>query len=393
MKKMLSLLMALLMLVLCTATAETTAETQTVLSPNGSYSLDVPADCIVMNGESMAELITSDAMAELMTQLFGLESASELEAYLAQLDAANMLCIYTSGLKGCINTQTSAASMTMEQMTAMKSLLDEAISQQYVQMGFKQEDIVYQEMETVGDYTWYGIKASMLGVQVQVRMTVVDGVQYSVSFTDVDDAVSSTILTSFRVYDEPVSIAPADTAPVTELQTITSPAGDYSFAVPADFIPTDSDTMKTLITMDETRRYVAEAAGLEDASQLDAYFESIRDSNMIVIYDSSFMGNLNVQCNAATLTMDMLVLMKSVMDQAILQQYAQLGVPEESVTLMDIQTIADRRWYGAKFVFMGLNMQTMITVEAGKQFTFTFTELDDAVVQTMLESFTVYTAE
>lgn len=153
MKKMLSLLMALLMLVLCTATAETTAETQTVLSPNGSYSLDVPADCIVMNGESMAELITSDAMAELMTQLFGLESASELEAYLAQLDAANMLCIYISGLKGCINTQTSAASMTMEQMTAMKSLLDEAISQQYVQMGFKQEDIVYQEMETVGDYT------------------------------------------------------------------------------------------------------------------------------------------------------------------------------------------------------------------------------------------------
>lgn len=205
--------------------------------------------------------------------------------------------------------------------------------------------------------------------------------------------MSSTILTSFRVYDEPVSITPADTAPATELQTITSPAGDYSFAVPADFIPTDSDTMKTLITMDETRQYVAEAAGLEDASQLDAYFESIRDSNMIVIYDSSFMGNLNVQCNAATLTMDMLVLMKSVMDQAIIQQYAQLGVSEESVTLMDIQTIADRRWYGAKFVFMGLNMQTMITVEAGKQFTFTFTELDDAVVQTVLESFTVYTAE
>lgn len=393
MKKMLSLLMALLMLVMCTATAETTAETQTVLSPDGSYSLDVPADYIVVNGETMAELITSDAMADLLTQMLGLENASQLSAYVAQLDAANMLCIYTSGLKNCINTQTSTSTMTMEQMMAQKDMLDAAIGQGCVQMGIKEEDIVYQEIETIGDYTWYGIKASMLGVQVQVRLTVVDGVQYTVTFTDVDDATSGVILESFRVYDASAHTDPADTAPVTELQTITSPEGDYSFAVPADFIPMDSDTMKTLITTDEMRQYVAEAAGLKDASQLDAYYEGIRSSNMIVIYDNSFMGNLNVQCNAATLTMDMLVLMKSEMDRVFIQQCAQLGIPEESINLMDIQTIADRCWYGAKVVFMGLNMQTMCTVEDGKQFTFTFTALDDAVVQTVLESFTMNKAE
>lgn len=388
MKKMLSLLMALLMLVLCTASAETTALTQTVSAPDGGYSFDVPADYIPMNSETMTALLTSDAMVELVAQMFGLTDVSQLDAYLAQLNANNMLYVYASGMGGNINAKSDEATLTMSQMVELKTQLDAAITQQYVAMGFLEENIVPREIQTIGDYTWYGIMASMMDVPVLVMMTVVDDVQYTITFTGIDEAECLSILASFRVHG-----ASADTATLTELQTLVSPAGDYSFAVPADFILADSDLFKTLLTTDAMRQYMADALGLEDASQMEQYFAAIQASNMMIVYDSDFDGNLNIQETEALLTMDMIVLLKSAMDQSILQQYAALGVPEENMTFMDIQTIGGRRWYAAKVVFMGLDMQTMITVEDGKQFTFTFTKLEDAVVQTVLESFTVVAAE
>lgn len=388
MKKMLSLLMALLMLVLCTASAETTALTQTVSAPDGGYSFDVPADYIPMNSETMTALLTSDAMVELVAQMFGLTDVSQLDAYLAQLNANNMLYVYASGMGGNINAKSDEATLTMSQMVELKTQLDAAITQQYVAMGFLEENIVPREIQTIGDYTWYGIMASMMDVPVLVMMTVVDDVQYTITFTGIDEAECLSILASFRVHG-----ASADTATLTELQTLVSPAGDYSFAVPADFILADSDLFKTLLTTDAMRQYMADALGLEDASQMEQYFAAIQASNMMIVYDSDFDGNLNIQETEALLTMDMIVLLKSAMDQSILQQYAVLGVPEENMTFMDIQTIGGRRWYAAKVVFMGLDMQTMITVEDGKQFTFTFTKLEDAVVQNVLESFTVVAAE
>lgn len=393
---MLALLMALLILVCCTATAETTVQTPALLSPDGSYGFDVPADYLPMNSQIMKTLFTSDEMREMLAQVFGLEDASQLDAYFAVIEASNMLFVYSGDMTGNVNAQTSVATMTMEQMVLFKSLLDSTIVQQYCALGAKEEDITLMGMQEVGGRQWYAIQVVLNGVTINSRMTIVDGVQYTLTFSGMGEDVMQLVLESFRVnaaFSGTQLIASPEVDPLNALQTLVSPDGDYHFDVPADFIPMNSETMKSYFDSDATQQSLAVAMGLEDASQLDAYFESIRDSNMIVLYDSSFMGNLNVQCNAATLTMDMLVLMKSVMDQAIVQQYAQLGVPEEDVTLMDIQTIGGRRWYGAKFVFMGLNMQTMITVEEGKQFTLTFTELDDAVVQTVLESFQVVAAE
>lgn len=127
MKKMLSLLMALLMLVLCSATAETTVQTQTLLSPDGSYGFDVPADYLPMNSQIMKTLFTSDEMREMLAQLFGLEDASQLDAYFAVIEASNMLFVYSSDMMGNVNAQTNAATMTMEQMVQFKSLLDSTI--------------------------------------------------------------------------------------------------------------------------------------------------------------------------------------------------------------------------------------------------------------------------
>lgn len=248
------------------------------------------------------------------------------------------------------------------------------------------------DIQEVGGRQWYAAQVVFGGVTVNSRMTIVNGVQYTVSFSDVEEAVIQLVLESFRV-----NAAAEEESSITEshdaVRTLVSPAGDYSFAVPADFIYADTDTVMALITTDEARQGMAEAMGLEDASQLDAYFAAIQASNMMIVYDSEMYANLNVQQSEATLTMDMIVLMKSAMDQAMIQQYASLGVPEENFTLMDIQTIGGHRWYVVKLEFVGLNMENAITVENGRQYTFTFTGLDDAVVQAVLESFAVNGAE
>lgn len=109
MKKRLSLLMALLMLVFCTASAETTVQPQTLTSPDGSYSFNVPADYIPMNSQTAKALFTTDEMQEMLAQMFGLDDASQLDAYFAVLEASNMLFIYSGDMMANMNVQTTEA--------------------------------------------------------------------------------------------------------------------------------------------------------------------------------------------------------------------------------------------------------------------------------------------
>lgn len=396
MKKMLALLMALLMLVLCSATAETTVQTQALLSPDGSYGFDVPADYIVMNSQIMKTLFTSDEMRDMLAQMFGLEDASQLDAYFAVIEASNMLFVYSGDMTGNVNAQTNVATMTMEQMVLFKSLLDTTIVQQYCALGAKEEDITLMGMQEVGGRQWYAIQVVLSGMTINSRMTIVDGVQYTLTFSGMEEDVMQLVLESFQVnaaFSGTQLITSPEADPLNALQTLASPNGDYHFDVPADFIPVNSETMKSYFVSDATQQSLAVAMGLEDASQLAAYFDAIQASNMMVVYDSNLAANLNIQATTATMTMEQMVQMKSLLDASIIQQYAALGVSEEDITLLDIQTIGDHQWYGTKLVFYGMNMQTMMTVENGCQYTITFTLLDDAVVQTVLESFQVVAAE
>lgn len=176
------------------------------------------------------------------------------------------------------------------------------------------------------------------------------------------------------------------------MQTLTSPNGDYSFEVPENCFAMDAEWFASLMGQEEFQQILAQAMGLEDASTLASYIQMIEASNMMIVYSSDFVANLNVQVTASTLTMDMLAMFKSTMDAAMIQQYSTLGVAEEDITLMDIQQIGEHRWYGMKLVIAGLQMQTMITVVDGMQYTVTFTGLDEAVSQHVLETFTVIPA-
>lgn len=174
-----------------------------------------------------------------------------------------------------------------------------------------------------------------------------------------------------------------------QTQTLVSPNGDYSFDVPLGYIPMDAEVMLSLFKTEEMQQLLAQAMGLEDASQLAMYFELVEASNMMIVYSSDLVGNLNVQAVEASLTMDLLVMLKSAMDAAMIEQYVSMGVAEEDIYPMDIQEIGGRRWYGMQLAMAGVPMQTMMTVENGVQYTITFTAIEEAEMLSILESFKV----
>lgn len=186
-----------------------------------------------------------------------------------------------------------------------------------------------------------------------------------------------------------LALCPAMAETVVETQTLTSPKGDYSYVVPADYFPMDAEVMKTLFTTPEMQQLLAQMMGLEDASQLSVYFEALETNNMMIVYGPDFASNLNVQTTVATLTMDQLVMLKAMMDTAMVQQYVSMGVAEESIQAMEIQQIGNYRWYGMQLELADIPMQTMITIVDGTQYTVTFTMIDAEAMQGVLESFQV----
>ena len=203
MKKILSLIMALMLLALCPAMAETVEETavqtQTLVSPNGDYSFDVPLGYIPMDAEVMLSLFKTEEMQQLLAQAMGLEDASQLAMYFELMKANNMMIVYSSDLLGNLNVQTTEANLTMDMLVMLKSVMDAATIEQYVLMGVAEEDIHPMDIQEIGGYRWYGMQLTMVGIPMQVMMTVENGVQYTIAFTAIEEAEMLSILESFKV--------------------------------------------------------------------------------------------------------------------------------------------------------------------------------------------------
>lgn len=189
-----------------------------------------------------------------------------------------------------------------------------------------------------------------------------------------------------------LALCPAMAETVVETQTMTSPAGDYSFEVPQDYMAVDAELLMGMFTTPEMQEMLAQMMGLEDASLLASYFEVLEASNIMIVYASDWVGNFNVQADEADLTMEQMVALKSMLDAAMVAQYTSMGLAEEDVHPMDIQEIAGRQWYGVQMEMAGLQMQCMITVENGMQYTLTFTRIDAEVMEAILASFTTVSA-
>lgn len=181
--------------------------------------------------------------------------------------------------------------------------------------------------------------------------------------------------------------AMAETA--VEMQTMISPNGDYSFDVPADFFSMDGSVLTTIFSTPEMQQALAQAMGMQDASQLAVYFETMKEANMMIVYGADMVSNFNIQVTPSDLTMELVAALKAMMDNAMAQQFQTLGIAAEDIHPMEIQQIGNYSWYGNRVVMMGLDVYSMMTIEDGMQYTITLTALEDAVMQNVLESFTV----
>ena len=191
-----------------------------------------------------------------------------------------------------------------------------------------------------------------------------------------------------------LALCPAMAETAVATQTLTSPKGDYAFEVPQDYFSVDAELLMGVFSTPEMQDLLAQMMGLEDASLLTAYFEMAEASNMMIVYGPDWVSNFNVQTTTASLTMDQLVTLKSMLDAAMVAQYTALGFAEEDIHPMDIQEIAGRKWYGVQMEMAGLQMQCMITVENGVQYTLTFAGIDAEAMEVILASFaTMSTAE
>lgn len=172
-------------------------------------------------------------------------------------------------------------------------------------------------------------------------------------------------------------------------QLLTSPDGSYSYEVPADYFAINAETFMTLFNTPEMQQLMAQLMGLQDASQLEMYFQIMQESNMMIVYTGDMMGNLNVQATPSTMTVEQMVMFKELLDAAMVQQYVGLGVAEEDIHAMDIQEFGGRSWYGMQLKMMGSDVMSMMTVANGIQYVFTFTAIDAAICEQILASFNV----
>lgn len=199
MKKILSLVLALMLLALCPAMAETVVETKTMTSPLGDYSFEVPQDYFSMDAELMKTLFTTPELQELIAQALGLPDASQLSVYFEMLEASNMMVVYTGDWGGNFNVQATEATLTMEQLIALKAMMDTAMIAQYTSLGVVEEDIQPMEIQEIAGRKWYGMQLAMGGMPMQTMITIENGVQYTLTFTMVDAEAMQDVLESFQV--------------------------------------------------------------------------------------------------------------------------------------------------------------------------------------------------
>lgn len=192
------------------------------------------------------------------------------------------------------------------------------------------------------------------------------------------------LLLALMLLATPCALADAD-AP----KTLTTPDGDCSFEVPADYVELNAETLQSLFSTEAMQDYAAQLLGLENAADLNRYVEILEASSMMFVYTADLKGNISVQVSEASLTMEMLVVLKNMLDASMYEQFRAIGVAEEDIRTMDIQTIGGRRWYAISATLMDMPQLMLITVENGMQYSFAFTNIGDEVCLQVLESITI----
>ena len=183
MKKLLSLLMAAMMLALTPALAESAA-TQTLTSPDGTYTIGVPADYIVINDDLVAALEADEAELERILAGISLNDLAALKNLVAEDKASNSVRADSPDFLFNLIVSASPLPASMEQWIARKSMMDDLYISQYTAAGIPEEMIQTMDILEIGGWRWYGLDIGVPGFQFRQRMTIHDGTLYLFNFAD-----------------------------------------------------------------------------------------------------------------------------------------------------------------------------------------------------------------
>ena len=368
MKKMLSLLLALTMLLTaCPAMAEIANGAQMLVSPDERYSLEVPEGYFELG----LEILLGDAETQAYLMAWLDMDAAQLREFQENARQGNMLIVYSDDMQSSFNVSSRKDFLTMDLLTADKSQVDAVTMQGYMMMGVQPDEFEPMDLQVIGGRTWYALRMILEGQPFQLMMTAEDGVSYTAGFTNMDAQVIASILETFTLTEKE--------------HTILTSSGQCSFSVPAEYFELNSETLDAYFPSEEMQTRVARLLGLQSAMLLKMQLGMMLSQK--IVFSGDLTGRITLQETETILTMNEIAMIKSGMDEMLKQQFIGMGVPEERIRLMEIQTIGDHRWYGIAIEMNGRSLLQMMTLEDGVQYTFSFDNMDEDVCRRIMESF------
>lgn len=201
MKKILSLLLAAMMLLALSPTIaeeNAAASTQILTGPDGSFTLDVPADwfylteAIVTRGEA--------ASVRSYMQLLGIQQLPAMEEF---AEYNNYIQLAFSGdTDAWLAAFCTTAYETMEEFISQKERLDEDLYSMYIGSGYPAEGFTRMEVQSFGGLRWYCAGLAFPDATLTLMVTNDNGRQYWCAFANADAELVASVMESFTVITE-----------------------------------------------------------------------------------------------------------------------------------------------------------------------------------------------
>lgn len=175
--------------------------TQTITSPDGSYTFEVPEDYNPISPVTLRLQMQNPERLQMVADAMGVTDVDRLAEAIDALQMGNMIYVYTEDFLGSLNVQTAPVPLTMEQMVALKLLLDQQFIAEYVAVGVPAEDVHPMDIQLIGARQWYTIEVELGGQTVRQMITAEGGMQYVFTFGNMDEAAITAVLESFTIVE------------------------------------------------------------------------------------------------------------------------------------------------------------------------------------------------
>lgn len=170
-------------------------------SVTGMFTVRLPADFRVVDANFLN--ILQEVQRTGKWEEFGLTAANGevISQAIAMVDLDHMDFAYAPNMAANVNVIVDPnTGLTPQILPIAKALLDNQIAQSYAGSGVTDSDITFHDLVELNDYVWYNYEVMMMGRHVTQYICFDDqGNQYQLTFTDIDEATTMSIVSSFQM--------------------------------------------------------------------------------------------------------------------------------------------------------------------------------------------------